>query len=97
MSKLKSFQLMIIAIVVLILLPFIGKTSNKDVINQKGPDAIPINLPSEPYGNEMPSVNFMHTLHNQAADGKCAECHTQKDDTFIFKFKPFINIMKCFI
>ncbi|MCK5310935.1 MAG: cytochrome c3 family protein [Desulfobacteraceae bacterium] len=87
MSKLKSFQLIIIAIIILIALPFIGQSNIKNVINPKGPDVISIDLPSESDGDEMPSVNFMHTLHNQAADSKCTECHTQEDDTFVFKFK----------
>ncbi|MCK5097434.1 MAG: cytochrome c3 family protein [Desulfobacteraceae bacterium] len=90
MSKVKTFQLMMTAIiimVILILLPFIGLTDLKDADKQKSLDVITIELPEETIKNEMPAVNFLHTLHNKAVDGKCAECHTQKDDTFVFKFK----------
>jgi class III cytochrome C family protein len=92
MSKLKSFHLLIIAIVIIILLPFIGQTKIKNnMVTSKGPDVIPINLPDESYGNEMPSVNFLHSLHNQAVEGKCTECHIQQEDALIFKFKRTDN------
>ncbi len=91
MSKVKSFQLLMIAIIILILLPIIGQTNLKDADNlidsQKSPDMINIDLMQETSGNEMPGVDFLHAIHNKAADGKCVECHTQKKDSFVFKFK----------
>ena len=83
----KSLHLIIIALFILILLPFIGQSNINNVEDKKGPDTISINLPLEPDGNEMPSVDFMHSLHSKTAENKCAECHTQKNDTFVFKFK----------
>ena len=87
MPKVRSFQLILVIIIISILLPFIGLTNFSNTDNPKSPDVITIDLPTESTKNEMPAVDFLHTLHNKAADGKCAKCHTQKDDTFVFKFK----------
>ena len=87
MSKVKSFQLIMIAMVILIFFPLIGQSKVKDMDNLKAPDVISIDLPAPPSSNEMPSVDFLHALHNEAADGKCAECHLEKEGTFVFKFK----------
>jgi hypothetical protein len=91
MSKVKSFQLLMIAIIILILLPIIGQTNLKNTDNptdnQKAPDVISIDLVEESSDNEMPAVDFLHTIHNKAADGKCVKCHTEKKDSFVFKFK----------
>ncbi|MBU1343961.1 MAG: cytochrome c family protein [Proteobacteria bacterium] len=88
MSKVKSFQLFIFAMIVLsILFPFIGQTSTKNSDNDKRSDRIVIQLEAEVSKDEMPAVSFKHDLHTQAVDGKCVACHAQKDKAFIFKFK----------
>ncbi|MCP3875728.1 MAG: cytochrome c3 family protein [Desulfobacteraceae bacterium] len=88
MSKVKSFQLIILAMIVLfIMVPFIGQTSIKTDDNDKRPDRIMIQLEAELSKDEMPAVGFMHDLHTQAVDGDCKACHDEKDSTFIFKFK----------
>ncbi len=91
MSKVKSFQLLMIAIVILIVLPIIGQTNLKNADashdHRKAADVISIDLAYDSSGNEMPAVDFSHAIHNTAAQGKCIECHTQKQDLFVFKFK----------
>lgn len=37
--------------------------------------------------DEMPAVGFLHDLHTQALDGKCAACHVEKEAAFVFEFK----------
>ncbi|MBU1698090.1 MAG: cytochrome c family protein, partial [Proteobacteria bacterium] len=90
MLKVKSFQLTFLAMIVLsILFPFIGQTSNKniDIDNDKRPDRITIKLEAGLSKDEMPAVSFKHDLHTQALDGKCTACHLEKDNAFVFKFK----------
>ena len=87
MLKVRSFQLILVIIVLSILLPFSGLTDFKNTDNQKSPDVITIDLSIESTKNEMPAVDFFHALHNEVSDGKCIECHTQKNDAFVFKFK----------
>jgi hypothetical protein len=92
MSKVKQFQLIILAVIVLfVMFPFIGQTSikgtdtNKDI--EKRSDRIEIQLKTESGKDEMPAVDFKHDLHTKAVEGKCSACHETKDDAFVFKFK----------
>ncbi len=90
MSKVKSFQLIILAMIILfIMVPFIGQTSIKmdDGKGDKRPDRIMIQLEEGLSKDEMPAVGFMHDLHTQALEGDCKACHLEKDKRFIFKFK----------
>ncbi len=88
MSKVKSFQLIILAMIVLsILFPYLGQTSTKIIDNDKRPDRITIELETESGKDEMPAVSFMHDLHTQAVEGKCITCHVEKENAFVFKFK----------
>lgn len=87
MSKLKSFQLIMIVAVILGLLPVLGQTGIKKAGNVKGPDVIAIDLPQETAGNEMKSVKFFHAKHNQSVEGKCEQCHVRDKETLVFKFK----------
>jgi len=87
MSKVKSFQLILFAMIVLsFLFPFLGQTSTKNS-GEKRPDRLVIQLQAEPGKNEMPVAGFLHDLHTKAVDGKCVSCHAEKDNAFIFKFK----------
>ncbi|MFA5906823.1 MAG: cytochrome c3 family protein, partial [Desulfobacula sp.] len=87
MSKVKSFQLILFAMIVLsVLFPFLGQTGTKNS-GEKRPDRIVIQLEAGLSKNEMPAVGFLHDLHTKAADGKCASCHVEKDNAFVFKFK----------
>ncbi len=87
MSKLKSFQLILFAMIALsVLFPFLGQTSIKNSADKR-PDRIMIQLEAELKKNEMPAVGFLHDLHTKAADGKCVSCHGEKDNAFVFKFK----------
>jgi hypothetical protein len=88
MSKVKSFQLMILAMIVLsVVLPFIGQTSTENSNNDQRPDRITIELGAELSKNEMPAVGFLHDRHTQALEGKCTACHIEKDTAVVFKFK----------
>ncbi len=88
MSKVKSFQLMVLAMFVLsILFPFIGQTSTENSDKDKRSDRITIQLEAELGKDEMPAVGFMHDLHTQAVEGKCTACHVEKENAFVFKFK----------
>ncbi len=88
MSKVKSFQLVFFAMIVLfIMFPFIGQASSEIKDKDKGPDRIEITLGADENKNEMPAVSFMHDLHTQAVEGKCADCHEKKENVFVFKFK----------
>ena len=88
MSKVKPFQLIILAMIVLsILFPYLGQSSTKKSNDDKRPDRINIQLGAGLSKNEMPAVGFMHDLHTQAVDGKCTACHVEKDNIFVFKFK----------
>ncbi|NOX33674.1 MAG: hypothetical protein GXP56_08035 [Deltaproteobacteria bacterium] len=88
MLKVKSFQLMFFAMIVLfILFPSTGQTSTKNIENDKRPDRITIQLGAGLSKNEMPAVGFMHDLHTQALDGKCETCHLEKENALVFKFK----------
>ncbi|MDA3789923.1 MAG: hypothetical protein PF503_15680 [Desulfobacula sp.] len=90
MLKVKPFQLTFLAMIVLsILFPFIGQTSTKniDIDNDKRSDRITIKLETGLSKDEMPAVSFKHDLHTQALEGKCAACHLEKDNAFVFKFK----------
>lgn len=89
MPKVKSFQLILIAMIILALSSYIGQASvkKKDNTSIKGPDVITIELSAEFSDDEMPPVDFLHTLHSQTDDGKCDRCHNKKDDNFVFKFK----------
>lgn len=87
MSKVKSFQLILFAMIVLsILFPLLGQSSTKNS-EEKRPDRVIIQLGTELSKNEMPAVGFLHDLHTRAVDGKCASCHVEKDNAFVFKFK----------
>ncbi len=87
MSKVKSFQLILFAMIVLsALFPFLGQTSTKNS-GDKRPDRIIIQLEAGLKKNEMPAAGFLHDLHTKAEEGKCASCHVEKDNAFVFKFK----------
>lgn len=88
MLKVKSFQRMFLAmIVLLILFPFTGQASTEKSEEDKRPDRITIQLEAGLTKNEMPAAGFLHDRHTQALDGKCAACHLEKDNAFVFKFK----------
>lgn len=88
MSKVKPFQLIILAMIVLsILFPLIGQSSNKKSNDDKRLDHINIQLGAELSKNEMPAVGFLHDLHTQAVDGKCTTCHLEEEGGFVFEFK----------
>lgn len=92
MPKVKSFLLIMIAMVALIVFPLIGRTTVNDTGRTDGrhlpaPDTIIIDLDAETAGNDMPPVSFSHALHSRAADGQCAACHIQTEDTVAFSFK----------
>jgi class III cytochrome C family protein/cytochrome c7-like protein len=92
MSKAKSFQLFILAMIVLsFMFPFIGNTSVKPSVNlgdnEKRSDIITLELSAELSKNEMPAVDFLHDKHTESLEGKCTSCHTQNDKAFVFKFK----------
>lgn len=84
MSKVKSFQLIMIVTIALCLLPLLAQTKIKDTGRVNGPDLITIDLPADISGNEMPAVDFPHAIHNQAVDGRCDQCHIRKDDETLF-------------
>src|SRR3989339_139749 len=87
MSKVKSFQLILFAMIVLsVLFPLLGQSSTKNS-EEKRPDQVIIQLGAELSKNEMPVVGFLHDLHTKAVDGKCVSCHVEKDNAFVFKFK----------
>ena len=80
MSKVKSFQLILFAMIVLsVLFPLLGQSSTKNS-GDKRPDRLIIQLGAGLSKNEMPSVGFLHDLHTKAVDGKCASCHVEKDN-----------------
>ncbi|MCG8688010.1 MAG: cytochrome c family protein [Desulfobacterales bacterium] len=87
MSKRKSFQLTLSAMIVFsILFPFVGQTSiNTD--KEKQPDVITIGLGPELSKEEMADVNFRHDLHTKALDDKCSACHNEKDGRLVVTFK----------
>ncbi|WP_299976242.1 sulfate respiration complex hexadecaheme cytochrome HmcA [Desulfobacula sp.] len=88
MSKVKPFQLIILAMIVLsILFPLIGQSTTKKSNDDKRLDRINIQLGAELSKNEMPAVGFLHDLHTQAVDGKCTACHIEKEGGFVFEFK----------
>ncbi len=88
MSKVKSFQLIILAMIVLfIMFPFIGQASTTEVIQKNGPDRIIIQLENELEKNEMPVVRFMHDVHTTAVGDKCSTCHVEEKGAVVFKFK----------
>ena len=88
MSKVKPFQLNILAIIVLsFLFPFIGQTNIEKGNDDKRLDRITIQLGAELSKEEMPAVGFLHDLHTEAVEGKCTTCHIEKEDGVNFKFK----------
>jgi len=88
MSKVKPFQLIILAMIVLsFLFPFIGQTNIKKNNDDKKLDRITIQLGAELSKEEMPTVSFLHDLHTEAVKGKCTACHIEKEDGIIFEFK----------
>ncbi|MCF6247195.1 MAG: hypothetical protein L3J69_07515 [Desulfobacula sp.] len=88
MSKVKSFQLIILAMIVLfIMFPFIGQASTPEVTKEIGPDRIIIKLENELKKNEMPVVGFMHDVHTKAVGDKCTACHVEEKGSVVFKFK----------
>lgn len=93
MSKAKAFKLIFFAVIVLsVLFPFVGQTGTKGQDSaknsgEKRPDRLVIRLGAELGKQKMPAVGFLHDLHTKAVDGKCASCHAEKDNAFIFKFK----------
>ena len=87
MSKVKQFQLIILAVIVIfILFPFMGQSSVKSMDGDKRADRITIQLAASSH-DEMPVVDFKHDLHTAAVEGKCESCHEKKDNAFVFKFK----------
>jgi len=89
MLKVKPLQLMILGMIVIsILFPFVGQTSNKKENNNKRVDRINIQPGIGSTKNEMPEVSFLHDLHTQAVEGKCTACHVEKQGGgLVFKFK----------
>ncbi len=89
MSKVKSFQLLFFAMIVLsFLFPLTGQTSiETSEEGEKRPDRIKIQLGADTAKMEMPAVSFMHDLHTDAVEGQCADCHEKEDNAFVFKFK----------
>ncbi len=92
MSKVKSFQLFILAMIVLsFMFPVVGNTSVKTKVSlgdkEKRPDIITLELSAELSKNEMPAVDFLHDKHTESLEGKCTSCHTENDKAFVFKFK----------
>ncbi len=92
MSKVKSFQLFILAMIVLFFMfPFIGNASVKPSVtsgdNEKRPDIITLELRVEASKDEMPAVDFLHDKHTESLEGNCISCHTENDKALVFKFK----------
>lgn len=88
MSNVKSFGLIILAMIVLFsLLPIVGQSSIKQVSGKSGPDRIVIQLENESEENEMPPVAFSHDLHTAAVGDKCTVCHAEDKQGVVFKFK----------
>jgi hypothetical protein len=88
MPKLKSFQLIAPAMIVFFILSsFAGQASIQDK-SEKRPDVITIDLGPEQSQNEMVGVTFLHGLHTQSLDQKCAACHDEKNGSPNFSFTP---------
>jgi len=88
MPKVKSFQFVFLAMIVLsILFPVTGQTRTKNRDTDKRPVRIIIQPGAGLIKNEMPAVSFLHDLHTQAVEDKCAACHFEKNKVFVFKFK----------
>ena len=90
MLKERSLRLLLTATLALLLLFPLAAQSSVKINKESGeprPDIITIDIPSIPGTKEMPVVNFLHDMHNKAAQGKCDTCHTKKDDAFVFMFK----------
>ncbi|WP_457553487.1 sulfate respiration complex hexadecaheme cytochrome HmcA [Desulfobacula sp.] len=86
MLRVRPFQMIILAMLVLSF-PFIGQTKTEKRDDDKRPDYINLQLGPELSKNEMEPVGFLHDLHTKALDGKCATCHIEKNNIFVFKFK----------
>jgi len=88
MLKVKPFQLIILAVIVVsILFPFIGQSSIEKSNDDKRSDQINIELKDLMAKNEMPAVSFLHDLHTRAVEGKCTACHSENENGVVFKFK----------
>ncbi len=88
MSKVKSFGLIILAMIVLFaLFPIVGQSSIKQMGKKSGPDRIVIQLENALEKDEMPPVGFLHDFHTQAVGDKCTVCHTEEKGVVLFKFK----------
>jgi hypothetical protein len=88
MSKLKSFGLIILAMIVLLtLLPIVVQSSIEQAGGKSGPDRIVIQLENKSGVNEMPPVGFLHDYHTKAVGDTCTDCHTEEKGATIFKFK----------
>jgi len=92
MLKVKPFQLIILATIVLsVLFPFLGQSSIERSDDDRRLDRINIDLGAELSKEEMPAVGFLHDLHTQAVDGKCSACHSEKEGSVVFKFKRTVE------
>ena len=87
MSKVKSFQLIIFAMIVLfIMFPAAGFGSMKTSGETSGPDRIVIQSESQ-LDKEMPPVGCYHDLHTKAVGDQCSACHIEDKGSMIFRFK----------
>jgi len=86
MSKRKSLQLIISAMIAFsILVPFAGYAAvNADIETQ--PDVITIGLGPDLSKEEMADVAFRHDLHTAALENNCKVCHKEKDGRLAFVF-----------
>lgn len=92
MSKVKSFKLIVLAMIVLfILCPLTGITSTGKVLEKSGPDRIVIQLETESGKNEMPGVGFLHDLHTRAVGDDCTLCHDEDKGIVVFRFKRTVK------
>ncbi len=91
MSKVKSFQLFIIAIFILILFPVMGQPNLKNINRQhdnlKNSDVITMDIKDTQTSSKMEAVDFPHSIHKNALNGRCDRCHILKKDSFEFKLK----------
>ncbi len=87
MSKPKSFQLVIPAMIVFfLLLPFVVQ-SKINSSKEKRPDILSIELGPQLSKKEMPGVTFLHDLHTRSLDDKCGACHMENENGLLFLFK----------
>ena len=97
MSKLKAFQVLMLAMIALsVVFFFFGTINTQNAgaqstgaqnIGKGTTDLLLIRSSVALKQNEMPAVGFLHDLHTKAVDGDCAACHVEKDQKLVFKFK----------